>query len=193
MKITPKMFTTANFDLSETVAAPARKKEGKGQARHLGEEELVTFFNHLPDEKWQCVFAIAYFTGSRISEVLSLDVKAIQSDRVVIAVLKARKPMTREIAIQPQLQTFLDAYDAPESGYLFPAYQNSQRKTHVSRQAAHKILKEVIESAPELDGISTHSFRRSFATNLQKMGKSAAEISRLLGHKSTTMTARYNG
>ena len=191
------MFTTANFDLSETVAAPARKKDGKGQARHLGEEELVTFFNHLPDEKWQCVFAIAYFTGSRISEVLSLDISAIQSDRIVITVLKARKPMTREISIQPQLRTFLDAYldayDAPESGYLFPAYQNSKRKTHVSRQAAHKVLKEVVEVAPKLEGISTHSFRRSFATNLQKAGKSAAEISRLLGHKSVTMTARYIG
>lgn len=193
MQITPGMFTTANFDLSETVAAPARKKDGKGQARHLGEEELVTFFNHLPDEKWQCVFAIAYFTGSRISEVLSLDVDAVQSDRIVITVLKARKSMTREIAIQPQLRTFLDAYDSPENGYLFSAYQNSQRKTHVSRQAAHKVLREVVEVVPELEGISTHSFRRSFATNLQKTGKSAAEISRLLGHKSTIMTARYIG
>ena len=137
------MFTTANFDLSETVATPARKKDGKGQARHLDEEELVTFFNHLPDKKWQCVFAIAYFTGSRISEVLSLGISAIQSERIVIITVlkarKARKSMTREISIQPQLRAFLDAYlnayDAPESGHLFPAYQNSRRKTHVSRQA----------------------------------------------------------
>jgi hypothetical protein len=55
------MFTTATFDISKTTTAPARKKDGKGQARHLGEDELVTFFNHLPDEKWQTVFAIAYF------------------------------------------------------------------------------------------------------------------------------------
>ncbi|MFG6105353.1 hypothetical protein U2F10_24070 [Leptothoe sp. EHU-05/26/07-4] len=74
---------------------------------------------------WSVVFAIAYFTGSRISEVLSLKISAIQSNRIIIII--------------------------------------------------------VVEAAPELEGISTHSFRRSFATNLQKAGRTAAEIGRLLG------------
>ena len=42
-----------------------------------------------------------------------------------------------------------------------------------------------------LDGVSTHSFRRSFATNLHKQGYSLAKIARLLGHSSASMTARY--
>ncbi|MGD1853988.1 MAG: tyrosine-type recombinase/integrase [Leptolyngbyaceae cyanobacterium] len=188
------MFTTADFDISQTAIAPARKKDGKGQARHLGEDELVTFFNYLPDAKWRCVFAIAYFTGSRISEVLALDVSDIQPDRIVINVLKAKVPTRREIGIQPQLRGFLNAYEFPESGYLFPAYRNSQRKTHVSRQAAHKVLNEVVAAAQgDLDGISTHSFRRSFATNLAATGRPHAEIQRLLGHKSASMTGRYIG
>ena len=70
------------------------------------------------------MFEIAYFTSSRISEVLSLDISAIQSDRIIII---------------------------------------------------------VVEVAPELEGISTHRFRRSFATNLQKAGRTTAEIGRLLG------------
>ena len=81
----------------------------------------------------------------------------------------------------------------PTEGYLFPAYQNSQRKTHLSRQAAHKVLGQVVEAAPELEGISTHSFRRSFATNLAKAGRTEAEIGRLLGHAAQSMTARYIG
>ncbi|MFG6105301.1 hypothetical protein U2F10_23805 [Leptothoe sp. EHU-05/26/07-4] len=71
------------------------------------------------------VFAIAYLTNSRISEVLSLDISTIQSDRIIIII--------------------------------------------------------VVEADPELERISTHSFRRSFATNLQKAGRTAAEIGRLLG------------
>ncbi|MEM7066786.1 MAG: site-specific integrase [Cyanobacteria bacterium P01_B01_bin.77] len=188
------MFTTASFDVSQTTIAPARKKDGKGQARHLGEDELVTFFNHLPDAKWRCVFAIAYFTGSRISEVLALDVANVEQDRVVFVRENAKTNIRREIAIQPQLRAFLEAYDAPESGYMFPAYQNSKRKTHVSRQAAHKVLNEVVEAANGLlDGISTHSFRRSFATNLAKAGRPQAEISRLLGHRAISTTSRYIG
>lgn len=187
------MFTTANFDVSQTAIAPARKKDGRGQARHLGEAELVTFFNHLPDAKWRCVFAIAYFTGSRISEVLALDVANVQSDRIVFVRENAKTNIRREIVIQPQLRSFLDAYDVPSEGYLFPAYQNSKRGTHVSRQAAHQILRDVVGAAPELEGISTHSFRRSFATNLAKAGRPQAEIARLLGHRAASTTSRYIG
>ena len=188
------MFTTATFDVSKTTTAPARKKDGKGQARHLGEAELVTFFNHLVDEKWQAVFAIAYFTGSRISEVLALDVGDVEPDRINFRKENAKTKVNRQISIQPGLAQVLASYDAPEDGYLFPAYQNSQRKTHVSRQAAHKVLRQVVEAAPELEGISTHSFRRSFATNLAKSGMPQAEIGRLLGHSSSgSMTARYIG
>ena len=187
------MFSAATFDVSHTEIAPARKRNGRGQARHLNEHQLVTFFEHLPDEKWRAVFALAYFTGSRISEVLSLEVQAIQGDRVVVTILKSKQSKTREIAISPGLRTFLDAYNFPTQGFLFPAYQNSRRKTHVTRQAAHKVLKAVVEDAPELEGISTHSFRRSFATNLAKAGRSEAEIARLLGHATGSMTARYIG
>ena len=187
------MFSAATFDVSNTAIAPAQKKDGRGQARHMNEDELMIFFQHLPDPKWQAVFALAYFTGSRISEVLSLDVNAVQNDRIVITILKSKAKRTREISLTPGLKQFLDAYDSPAEGYLFPAYQNSQRKTHVSRQAAHKVLKQTVEAAPELEGISTHSFRRSFATNLAKAGRTEAEIGRLLGHSAQSVTARYIG
>jgi len=187
------MFSAATFDVSKTAIAPAQKKAGRGQARHMDEDELMVFFQHLPDEKWQLIFALAYFTGSRISEVLSLGASAVKGDRIIITILKSKSNRVREIAIMPGLQGFLDAYDAPEEGYLFPAYQNSQRKTHISRQAAHKVLNQVVEAAPELEGISTHSFRRSFATNLAKAGRTEAEIGRLLGHAAQSMTARYIG
>jgi integrase/recombinase XerD len=61
------------------------------------------------------------------------------------------------------------------------------------RRAAHKVLGEVVETVPELDGISTHSFRRSFATNLARAGRPQAEIQRLLGHRSAVTTDRYVG
>ncbi|MEL6493171.1 MAG: site-specific integrase [Cyanobacteria bacterium J06621_3] len=189
------MFTLTTFDVSLTTTAPARKKNGRGQARHLDEDELVTFFNHLVSEKWQAVFAIAYFTGSRISEVLKLKVEDVEDDRITFRRENAKTKIRREIALQPQLRAFIEAYESPTTGYLFPAYQNSKRKTHVTRQAAHKVLKEVVAAAaPELDGVSTHSFRRSFATNLAKAGKPEAEIGRLLGHKQGSgMTPRYIG
>ena len=72
------MFTSASFSVSAVELPSAGKRNREGQARHLTEEDLAGLFPEFPDEKWQCVFAIAYFTGSRISEVLKLDVSDIE-------------------------------------------------------------------------------------------------------------------
>ena len=115
------MFSAATFDVSNTAIASAQKKAGRGQARHMDEDELMLFFQHLPDEKWQAVFALAYFTGSRISEVLSLDVSAVQSDRVVITILKSKSKRVREIAITPGLKTVLRCLRHADRGLSIPS------------------------------------------------------------------------
>lgn len=186
------VFNISTPDLSD-FDAPARKKDGKGQARDLNESELTIFFNALMSDKWRCVFAIAYFTGSRITEVLSLQRDDIHRDRIVIRQLKSRTEKKRTVKITSGLQPFLDAYDMPNNGYIFPAYQNSRRKTYVTIQAASKVIREVVANNPELEGISTHTFRRSLATNLYHKGHTQAEIGRFLGHTQRSVTARYIG
>lgn len=185
------MFTSSHFDISGIELPEARKQNRHGQARHLSEEDLVDIFNHLPDEKWGCLFAIAYFTGSRIGEVLKLRVEDIEGDRVLFRAANTKTRKTRAAIITPPLREFLAAYDAPSSGYLFPAPRRSQRG-HLSRQAADRVLREVC-AVVGLEGVSTQSFRRSFATNLHANGEPVAKICRLLGHKSPAMTTRYIG
>jgi integrase/recombinase XerD len=184
------MFTAESFALQNIEMPEARKADRRGQARSLTEENLVSIFAVLPGPKWQAVFAIAYFTGSRISEVLSLDVADLATDdRISFKAqnTKTRKP--RVAMVVEALRPFLAAYDAPAAGHLFPAHHNGQGGG-LSRQAADTVLRNACDMIA-LDGVSTHSFRRSFATNLHKAGYSLAKIARLLGHSSASMTARY--
>ena len=183
------MFTAADFELGAIELPEARKVDRRGQARNLSIENLGAIFAELPCEKWRSVFAIAYFTGSRISEVLRLDVGDIAPDRISFRRENTKTKKPRVAMVVEQLGPFLAAYDAPQSGPLFPAHHNGQGD-HLSRQAADKVLRDACLLA-ELDGVSTHSFRRSFATNLHKQGYSLAKIARLLGHSSPSMTARY--
>ncbi|MBE9137458.1 site-specific integrase [Nodosilinea sp. LEGE 07088] len=183
------MFTAADFELGAIELPEARKVDRRGQARNLTPENLRTIFAELPTNKWRAVFAIAYFTGSRISEVLSLDVADVANDRISFRRENTKTKKPRVAMVVDVLRPFLTAYDAPGAGYLFPAHHNGQGG-HVSRQAADKVLRDACEFAG-LDGVSTHSFRRSFATNLHKQGYSLAKIARLLGHSSASMTARY--
>jgi integrase/recombinase XerD len=184
------MFTASNFTLDNIELPPARKINRQGQARALTLENLVDIFAVLPSEKWLAVFAIAYFTGSRISEVLSLDVGDIAADRISFRRENTKTKKARVAVLVESLKPFLVAYEAPTSGYLFPSHHNARRPGHLSPQAADKVLRDACDMIG-LDGVSTHSFRRSFATNLHKAGTSLAQIARLLGHSSASMTARY--
>jgi integrase/recombinase XerD len=184
------VFTRSDFEIGAIELPTAKKKNRLGQARQLTEENLAQLFEYLPSQKWKCVFAIAYFTGSRISEVLSLDVTDIDTDRITFRRenTKTRKP--RVAMIVNALKPFLVAYEAPDTGYLFPAGHNAKQPTHLTRQSADQVLRTACECV-DLDGVSTHSFRRSFATNLYQQGYSLAKIARLVGHSSASMTARY--
>jgi integrase/recombinase XerD len=183
------MFTAADFELRSVELPEARKVDRRGQSRNLTPEHLGGIFAELPSDKWRAVFAIAYFTGSRISEVLSLDVGDIGPDRISFRRENTKTKKPRVAMVVDALRPFLAAYGAPQTGYLFPAHHNGQGG-HLSRQAADWVLRDACELAA-LDGVSTHSFRRSFATELYRQGYSLAKIARLLGHSSASMTARY--
>ncbi|MGB3138432.1 MAG: site-specific integrase [Nodosilinea sp.] len=183
------MFTAPDFELGAIELPEARKVGRRGQARNLTPENLGAIFAELPSDKWRAVFAIAYFTGSRISEVLTLDVSDVTTDRISFRRENTKTKKPRLAMVVEALRPFLATYDAPQNGYLFPAHHNGDGG-HLSRQAADKVLRDACKMAG-LDGVSTHSFRRSFATNLHKQGYSLAKIARLLGHSSASMTARY--
>lgn len=188
-------FDASDFDVSLVQMPEARKKNRSGQARHLNEDELVLLFELLPTDFWKVVFAIAYFGGARIGEVLSLGAEDIEKDRVVFRVENTKTNNRREAYIVPALRRTLDRWEArPTQGLLFPGRATKQNPEPgpVSRQAADKTLREVC-GCLGLEGVSTHSFRRSFATNLAKSGKSLASIRRLLGHADVDTTKVYVG
>jgi integrase/recombinase XerD len=170
------MFAASDFELGAIELPEARKVDRRGQARNLSTENLGAIFAELPSDKWRAVFAIAYFTGSRISEVLSLDVSDIGTDRISFRRENTKTKKPRVAMVVDALRPFLAAYDAPQAGYLFPAHHNGDGG-HISRQAADKVLRDACEMVG-LDGVSTHSFRRSFATNLTNR---ATAWPRLLG------------
>lgn len=188
-------FTKADFDVSLVQMPAARKKNRSGQARHLDEDELLSIFSLLPTDQWRVVFAIAYFCGARIGEVLSLRAEDFERDRIVFRAENTKTDKRREAYIVPALCRTLDSWVArPTVGLMFPGRATKTRPVPVpiTRQAADKVLREVCDCLG-IDGASTHSFRRSFATNLARAGKSLAEIKRLLGHADVDTTKVYVG
>lgn len=82
---------------------------------------------------------------------------------------------------------YLNAIALPSSGYLFPSGSGSG---HLTVRAVDKWVRQSAEMVG-LEGVSTHSFRRSQATHLHLAGVPLRAIQRITGHATLAALERY--
>jgi len=196
------MFSPSAFDLSELPVAADGKNNRSGKAAILSPDDLSRLFQVMPSERDRALFATCYFTASRISEALALKHDAIADGVVTFRSHTTKTKTTRRAEIHPSLKTVLDEYfalcdddagtrqrRADTEGYLFPGRWG---RGAMGRQAADKLLRESCR-AVELKGVSTHSFRRSFVTEMVRAGRTPSQIQRYTGHKNLASLMHYFG
>jgi integrase/recombinase XerD len=182
------MFS-ADFSLDDVSVAADRKVDRNGKARVLDQGELEQLFGAMESSRDRALFGICYFCGARISEVLALDVSDIGKDAITFRASNTKTGESRQARIVPQLQAMLDDYLIETSGAVFPGRHGRGKLT---RRGADSILREVCDRIG-LEGVSTHSFRRSFVTTLAKDGRTPSQIRKLTGHKSLGSLLEYFG
>lgn len=175
------MFT---FDIDLGNLEASAKIDGHGQAKVLRDAELELLFDEgFTTYRDRVLFAICMFTGCRISEALQLKAEMIGGGFITFTRdTRKGKTGTQQVEIIPALQHFLDEWtDKPAAGYLFPSRRGS-KQAFMSRVAADDVLKAACARVG-IDGVSTHSFRRTYITKLREKGYSPAQIQKRTGHK----------
>jgi integrase/recombinase XerD len=181
-----------SFEIEPQRLQRAAKVQGHGQAKALTVEELQRLFECFKCDRDRALFAICFFTGCRISEAVQLRVTDMQDGLLSFrkSTMKGKKG-TRQVGIQPELQEVIDEYvqstELKLGGFLFPG---KMPLSHVTRQTAHNVLKLACEVAG-VQGVSTHSFRRSFITQLRGKGFSPAQIQSITGHRRRESLMHY--
>ncbi|MBW4558195.1 MAG: tyrosine-type recombinase/integrase [Trichormus sp. ATA11-4-KO1] len=167
-----------------------------GKAKVLSHEEIQLLFSEGLKTTRDCaersaggnrtIFATALFTAARINEVVTLLTADIyDKDGRVRSHLTIRKDntkgklATRSIPIIEDLQSLLSDYQ-PEAGelYLFPGRHG---RGHITSDSAAKILREACASV-SIEGVSTHSFRRTALTQMNNSQISLRVIAEVSGH-----------
>lgn len=186
-------MTNFSLDLTQVSAPKKQKIDGCGQAAVLTKEEIDKLLSVMSN-RWRTVFALCYLMGARVSEVLTLETTDIKDTVILLRPSKTKTKSTKQVQITDSIRQVLENYTAmPESGYLFSKGRRGVKKQgHLTRSSAHNALKKAAEECG-IEGVSTHSFRRSFATHLTDMGLPMSQVKDLLGHKDITTTARYVG
>lgn len=157
------------------------KNRGNGQAKVLNPSEINRLFKELnKNPKYGCLFAICFFTGCRVSEALHLETSDIREKTISFRKnITKGKLKTRTVAINPALQRFLDNYHPGKAGPFFRGRCGVAE--YLSRGTADNILRKACK-AVGIEGVSTHSFRRSALTNMYRQGIPLRTIQKISGH-----------
>lgn len=168
-----------------TVATTPKKqktiKKVKKQARVLDADELTLLLSYA--DPFADMYRLAYLTACRLSEIRELTAEAIKPKEIHIP--QSKQCAEKRVKITAQLAEVLSRL--PKEGYLFPSATTGNP---ASRSAVHKHLKSLAEDAG-LDGVTTHSFRRSRATHCYRAKMAPKTIMKLTGHSDLATFLEY--
>ena len=170
-----------------------RLKEDKDLPEILSREEIAQLLDHCENPKHRAIFALAYGSGLRVSEICALRVQDIDSRQMRVFVRNSKRNKDRYTILSQQCLEFLRDYwrsfrpRHPE-GLLFPGWRNL---TSITEKAVNDALKKWLGVAGISRSVSIHSLRHAFATHLLEDGADIFTIKELLGHSSISSTTVY--
>jgi site-specific recombinase XerD len=140
--------------------------------------------------KQRAVLATTYAAGLRVSEVVRLQLRHIDAQRMCLRVEQGKGGKDRDTLLSPRLLDELRAYwrQSRPAVWLFPARDGTRPMDPSTAQKFYYAAKRQA-GITKRGGI--HALRHAFATHLLEAGTDLHTIQRLLGHGDLGTTMRY--
>jgi site-specific recombinase XerD len=155
----------------------------------LSQQEIKRMLDVAGNIKHRCILKLLYGGGLRVSEVLSLTLKDVDSSNMLVHIRDAKGRKDRTVMLSNSLLTDLRTYFLKERPrhFIFEG-QNGEKYSARSIQA---VVKQVAEKAKIIKHVTPHILRHSFATHLIENGTDIRYVQDLLGHNSIKTTELY--
>lgn len=147
------------------------------------------FLSSRPNQRIATALVLEANLGLRISDILQLRLKDIVKDgeRYRLDIVEQKTGKSRTFTVPVEIYQYIQQYcidtEIKSNEAIFP----------ISERAVQKHLKAVCDYLG-YEGISTHSFRKFFATNIYRDSNyNIALVQTLLQHSSAAITQRYLG
>ncbi len=165
----------------------------------LSAAEIEEFFHHICTIRYRAALMTAYGAGLRVSEVVSLRIGDIDSQRMLIRIRQGKGQKDRYAMLSPRLLEVLRCWwrarhaaeqrrTASPDDWLFPGWRKSR---HMRADSLQTVCREAALAAGLSKRVTVHTLRHSFATHLLENGTDIPVIQVLLGHSQISTTARY--
>ena len=155
----------------------------------LNEAEVAKLLSSVENMKHKALLMTIYSGGLRLSEVINLQLKDIDSQRMQILLRQAKGRKDRYTLLSKKLLPVLRVYVAEYKPrkWLFEGL----RGTQYTESSVQAIVKHASLKAGLTKRVTPHTLRHSFATHLLENGTDLRYIQALLGHESTKTTEIY--
>jgi integrase/recombinase XerD len=171
------------------------KIDRHGQAKIFTTEEIQILFSQgFTTPRDRALFAIMLYTACRVNEAVTLravdvyDTKGRVRQELIIRKANTKgKLATRTIPVVDDLRRFLEDYKHPRRGFLFPGKNG---RPHLHPDSAAWLFREACKRV-DIEGASTHSFRRTALTHLSNAGIPPRVIQEVSGHRTLDELMKY--
>lgn len=179
----------------------------KTESIYLNDDEInelhkLDLSKHTALERVRDLFLVGCYTGLRYSDFNNIQPEDIQGNFIEITQQKTNDKVV--IPIHPKLFEIIERYKGKTPNSLPPTISNQKMNDHLKTICAKvKILNDSITTdnfkglykvsgnAPKYMKITTHTARRSFATNQYDKGIAASILMKITGHKTESSFYRY--
>ena len=161
-----------------------RPRREKHLPRVIDKDLLVSKINAIENLKHKAIISLGFSVGLRVSEVVNLKIKDIDSSRMIINILNAKGRKDRIVPLSENLLQLLREYYQlyKPVEYLF----EGQFGGPYSRESCEKLIKKYIDPAAGF-----HILRHSSFTSMLESGTDLRIIQTIAGHERPSTTAIY--
>lgn len=155
----------------------------------ISKNEIRMLFSVIENKKHLAIIQLLYSTGMRRSEIINLQVKDVDSDRMLIKVRGGKGFKDRYVKLTEKTLKMLREYyqELKPVKYMF----NGQTSDRYSKTSIASIVKDYAKKAGVKRHVHPHMLRHTHATHLHEMGTDIRFIQEILGHKNSRTTERY--
>ena len=187
-----RFFYGKTLGRTELVPMLPYGKRPKTLACVLSPQEVAHLLEAARPGRERVLFKTAYACGLRLMEVLHLEVRDIDSARMLVHVRQGKGNKDRLVPLSQRLLTELRDYWRVQrpTRWLFGIQGNAgPRPVHpgtVQRQ-----LRQAVKMAGLRKPATMHTLRHSYATHMLEAGVDVMTLQKILGHRQLSTTARY--
>ncbi|MCH8003905.1 MAG: site-specific integrase [Nanoarchaeota archaeon] len=177
----------------------AKVKKPSMKKNFVKKEDAKKIINNIKNPKYRLIAKIQYLTGSRASEVISIEKKYItlenKYNRIRIDI-KGKGDKIDPIYLDVCYFLEINEYIRQKGNFLFfneLMDTLEEKKQMIKLESLYKRYYETLKnSSKDYDiRMGTHDWRRSFAQSLRESGVDILEIKKALRHENIETTERY--